>query len=134
MTTRFYGCQPKLHTDRNAISAFDIGPQPRHLFFLLGGRLQAALYLDCHLWASDSTNHMIDSRECAYVYPHLSGTEQASVPGNSTVLPFCQRVQYALPSERQKNLCGVPATRSSLAVAARRRDLILSVRLDRLCL
>lgn len=35
-----------------------------------------------------------------YVYPHLSGTEQAPVPGYSTVFPFYQRVQYALPGER----------------------------------
>ena len=30
-----------------------------------------------------------------YVYPHLSGNEQAPVPGYSTVFPFYQRVQYA---------------------------------------
>ncbi|WKW30652.1 TIGR03751 family conjugal transfer lipoprotein [Pseudomonas viridiflava] len=39
-----------------------------------------------------------------YVYPHLSGTEQAPVPGYSTVFPFYQRVQYALPDERQEDL------------------------------
>ncbi|MFK3602965.1 TIGR03751 family conjugal transfer lipoprotein [Pseudomonas fluorescens] len=39
-----------------------------------------------------------------YVYPHLSGTEQAPVPGYSTVFPFYQRVQYALPGERQEDL------------------------------
>ena len=39
-----------------------------------------------------------------YVYPHLSGTEQAPVPGYSTVVPFYQRVQYALPGERQEDL------------------------------
>lgn len=39
-----------------------------------------------------------------YVYPHLSGTEQAPVPGYSTVFPFYQRVQYALPGERQDDL------------------------------
>ncbi|WP_447792076.1 TIGR03751 family conjugal transfer lipoprotein [Pseudomonas farris] len=39
-----------------------------------------------------------------YVYPHLSGTEQALVPGYSTVFPFYQRVQYALPGERQEDL------------------------------
>ncbi|CRM89470.1 conjugative transfer region lipoprotein [Pseudomonas sp. 22 E 5] len=39
-----------------------------------------------------------------YVYPHLSGTEQASIPGYSTVFPFYQRVQYALPGERQEDL------------------------------
>lgn len=101
MTTRFYGCLPKLHTDRNAVSAFDIGPQLLHLFSFLGGKPSAALYLDCHLLGeSGSTNHMIDSRKCAYVYPHLSRTEQAPVSGYSTVLPFSQRVQY----ERQESL------------------------------
>ena len=39
-----------------------------------------------------------------YVYPHLSGTEQAPIPGYSTVFPFYQRVQYALPGERQEDL------------------------------
>ncbi|KPB13112.1 Conjugal transfer protein [Pseudomonas syringae pv. syringae] len=39
-----------------------------------------------------------------YVYPHLSGTEQAPVPGYSTVFPFYRRVQYALPGERQEDL------------------------------
>ncbi|MBB1612526.1 conjugal transfer protein [Pseudomonas sp. UMC65] len=39
-----------------------------------------------------------------YVYPHLSGTELAPVPGYSTVFPFYQRVQYALPGERQEDL------------------------------
>jgi conjugative transfer region lipoprotein (TIGR03751 family) len=39
-----------------------------------------------------------------YVYPHLSGTEQAPVPGYLTVFPFYQRVQYALPGERQEDL------------------------------
>lgn len=39
-----------------------------------------------------------------YVYPHLSGTEQAPVPGYSTVFPFYQQVQYALPGERQEDL------------------------------
>jgi conjugative transfer region lipoprotein (TIGR03751 family) len=34
----------------------------------------------------------------------LSGTEQAPVPGYSTVFPFYQRVQYALPGERQEDL------------------------------
>ena len=39
-----------------------------------------------------------------YVYPHLSGTEQVPVPGYSTVCPLHQRVQYALPGERQEDL------------------------------
>lgn len=39
-----------------------------------------------------------------YVYPHLSGTEQAPILGYSTVFPLYQRVQYALPGERQEDL------------------------------
>lgn len=39
-----------------------------------------------------------------YVYPHLTGTEQAPVPGYTTVFPFYRRVQYALPGERQEEL------------------------------
>ena len=35
-----------------------------------------------------------------YVFPHLAGTEQVPVPGYSTVFPFYQRVQYAMPGER----------------------------------
>lgn len=35
-----------------------------------------------------------------YVYPHLSGTEGAPVPGYSTVFPFYNKVQYAMPGER----------------------------------
>lgn len=35
-----------------------------------------------------------------YVFPHLSGTEPVPVPGYSTVFPFYQRVQYAMPGER----------------------------------
>lgn len=35
-----------------------------------------------------------------YVYPHLAGSEQAPVPGYSTVLPFYRTVHYALPGER----------------------------------
>lgn len=38
-----------------------------------------------------------------YIYPHLAGSEQAPVPGYSTVFPFYQRVQYALPGERLEN-------------------------------
>ena len=34
-----------------------------------------------------------------YVFPHLSGTEPVPVPGYSTVFPFYQRVQYAMPGE-----------------------------------
>jgi len=35
-----------------------------------------------------------------YVYPHLSGTDPVPVPGYTTVFPFYQRVQYAMPGER----------------------------------
>ncbi len=35
-----------------------------------------------------------------YVFPHLTGTDPAPVPGYSTVFPFYQRVQYAMPGER----------------------------------
>ena len=38
-----------------------------------------------------------------YVFPHLSGTEPTPVPGYSTVFPFYQRVQYALPGERTED-------------------------------
>jgi conjugative transfer region lipoprotein (TIGR03751 family) len=34
-----------------------------------------------------------------YVFPHLAGSEQVPVPGYSTVFPFYQRVQYAMPGE-----------------------------------
>lgn len=35
-----------------------------------------------------------------YVFPHLAGSEPVPVPGYSTVFPFYQRVQYAMPGER----------------------------------
>ena len=35
-----------------------------------------------------------------FVFPHLTGTDPAPIPGYSTVFPFYQRVQYALPGER----------------------------------
>ncbi len=34
-----------------------------------------------------------------YVFPHLAGSEQVPVPGYSTVFPFYQRTQYAMPGE-----------------------------------
>lgn len=34
-----------------------------------------------------------------YVFPHLTGTVPAPVPGYSTVFSFYQRVQYAMPGE-----------------------------------
>ncbi|MCO8163885.1 TIGR03751 family conjugal transfer lipoprotein [Pseudomonas sp. LJDD11] len=35
-----------------------------------------------------------------YVFPHLTGKDPAPIPGYSTVFPFYQRVQYAMPGER----------------------------------
>lgn len=37
-----------------------------------------------------------------YVFPHLAGTHPVPVPGYSTVFPFFQRVQYAMPGERSE--------------------------------
>lgn len=38
-----------------------------------------------------------------YVYPHLAGTDPAPVPGYTTIFPFYQRVQYAMPGERTED-------------------------------
>jgi hypothetical protein len=38
-----------------------------------------------------------------YVFPHLSGSDPAPVPGYSTVFPLYQRVQYAMSGERLEN-------------------------------
>ena len=38
-----------------------------------------------------------------YVFPHLAGTDPVPVPGYTTVFPFYQRVQYAMPGERLEN-------------------------------
>ncbi|PAU66573.1 conjugal transfer protein [Pseudomonas sp. PIC25] len=38
-----------------------------------------------------------------YVFPHLAGTDPAPVPGYTTVFPFYQRVQYAMPGERTED-------------------------------
>jgi conjugative transfer region lipoprotein (TIGR03751 family) len=38
-----------------------------------------------------------------YVFPHLTGTDPAPIPGYSTVFPLYQRVQYAMPGERTEN-------------------------------
>lgn len=38
-----------------------------------------------------------------YVFPHLSGSEPTPVPGYTTVFPFYQRVQYAMPGERTED-------------------------------
>lgn len=35
-----------------------------------------------------------------YVFPHLTGEAAAPVPGYSTVFPFYERVEYAMPGER----------------------------------
>ncbi|AKE60103.1 TIGR03751 family conjugal transfer lipoprotein [Citrobacter farmeri] len=35
-----------------------------------------------------------------YVFPHLAGSEGVPVPGYTTIFPFYNRVQYALPDER----------------------------------
>ncbi|EBY7427502.1 TPA: TIGR03751 family conjugal transfer lipoprotein [Salmonella enterica] len=35
-----------------------------------------------------------------YIFPHLAGSEGVLVPGYTTVFPFYNRVQYALPGER----------------------------------
>lgn len=35
-----------------------------------------------------------------YVFPHLAGSDPAPIPGYTTVFPFYQRVQYAMPGER----------------------------------
>lgn len=35
-----------------------------------------------------------------YVFPHLTGSEAAPVPGYSTVFPLYDQVQYAMPGER----------------------------------
>lgn len=39
-----------------------------------------------------------------YVYPHLSGSEQAPVPGYSTVFSLYRTVQYAQPGDRLDDL------------------------------
>lgn len=38
-----------------------------------------------------------------YVFPHLAGSDPAPIPGYSTVFPFYQRVQYAMPGERTED-------------------------------
>lgn len=35
-----------------------------------------------------------------YIFPHQAGSEGVPVPGYTTVFPFSNRVQYALPGER----------------------------------
>lgn len=39
-----------------------------------------------------------------YIYPHMTGSEPAPVPGYSSVFSFYSRVQYALPGERLEAL------------------------------
>jgi conjugative transfer region lipoprotein (TIGR03751 family) len=38
-----------------------------------------------------------------FVFAHLAGTDPVPVPGYTTVFPFYQRVQYALPGERTED-------------------------------
>lgn len=38
-----------------------------------------------------------------YVYPHLAGTERHPVPGYSTAFTLYEKVEYALPGEREEN-------------------------------
>ncbi|WP_411832912.1 TIGR03751 family conjugal transfer lipoprotein [Pseudoxanthomonas mexicana] len=38
-----------------------------------------------------------------YVFPHLAGTDQAPVPGYTTVFPLYQQIHYALPGERTED-------------------------------
>lgn len=38
-----------------------------------------------------------------YVFPHLSGTDPAPIPGYTTVFPLYRRVQYAMPGERTED-------------------------------
>ncbi len=38
-----------------------------------------------------------------YVFPHLAGSDPAPIPGYSTVFPFYERVQYAVPGERTED-------------------------------
>ncbi|EPC8060008.1 TIGR03751 family conjugal transfer lipoprotein [Yersinia enterocolitica] len=35
-----------------------------------------------------------------YIFAHLAGSEGVPVPGYTTIFPFYNRVQYALPGER----------------------------------
>ncbi|EIP3949446.1 TIGR03751 family conjugal transfer lipoprotein [Salmonella enterica] len=35
-----------------------------------------------------------------YIFPHLAGSEGVPVPGYTTLFPFYNQVQYALPGER----------------------------------
>lgn len=39
-----------------------------------------------------------------YIFPHLTGSEGVPVPGYTTIFPFYNRVQYALPGERDEPL------------------------------
>lgn len=38
-----------------------------------------------------------------YIFPHLAGSDPATVPGYTTVFPLYQRVQYAMPGERTED-------------------------------
>ena len=41
-----------------------------------------------------------------YLFPHLSGSERAPVPGYVTTFPFYEKVEYALPGEVQGEVSG----------------------------
>jgi conjugative transfer region lipoprotein (TIGR03751 family) len=67
--------------------------------------------------ASDTTNYTRDAQNeidrlfvrlpnpdlVMYVFPHLAGDHPVPVPGYSTVFPFYESVQYALPGERTES-------------------------------
>ncbi len=38
-----------------------------------------------------------------YVFPHLTGSDPAPIPGYTTIFPLYQRQQYAMPGERVEN-------------------------------
>lgn len=38
-----------------------------------------------------------------YVFPHLTGSDPAPVPGYTTIFPLYQRQQYGMPGERTEN-------------------------------
>ena len=48
--------------------------------------------------------HRLPNSDLAmYVFPHLAGTDPAPVPGYTTIFPFYQRQQYAMPGERAED-------------------------------
>lgn len=68
---------------------------------------QAAAANDQHEYSRTSQNEIYSQFKrlpnpdlVMYVFPHLAGSDPAPVPGYTTVFPFYQRVQYAMPGER----------------------------------